>query len=203
MFEEHQSKIGRYARQDADSMAKVYTFVLATIQQSLWQTPEIMQSIEHEGIESRFLWGFKYDAYEYLIEHKATIYAVAMNIWRGHADPLDQEYELTRYFAGLKGLGLVKGGFMVQLCFGLGGCLDSHNITRHGLDERKFKASRFKSASLKNKRSILRNYFAVIMSAGGCEALWDSWCQYVADRQPGRYEDAYAVSALHVKAIGA
>ena len=203
MFNEHQAKIGRYARQDAGSMARVYAFVLATIQQGLWQTPEIMDSIDKEGLDSRFLWGFKYDAYTYLMEHHETIYDVSMTLWRGHANPAHQEYELTRYFAGLPGLGVVKGGFMVQLCFGLSGCLDSHNIKRYGLDERKFKASRFKSASLKGKRTILRNYFNVIRSEGGCEGLWDSWCNYVAQQQPERYSNAYEVSELHLKAIGA
>ena len=201
MFETHQAKIGAFARRDADSMARVYAFVLATVQQPLWQTPEIMKSLDNEGAESRFLWGFKIPAYDYLQEHKETIYEVSMAIWRGHANPEIQAYELLRYFAGLPGLGVVKGGFMVQLCFGGAGCLDSHNIKRWGLDPSKFKACRYKNGNPKRRAIILRDYFAIIASKGGCEELWDSWCRYVAKRSPERYKNAYAVSQLHMEVI--
>jgi len=202
MFDEHQTKIGRYARQGPDEMARVYTFVLATIQQSLWMTPDIMQSIDREGIESRYLWGFKYDAYEYLVDNQRQIYDNAMDIYSGYASPEVQEQELLYYFASLPGLGIVKAGFMVQLCFGMAGCIDTHNLSMYGICPNKFKASRFKAAKDKTKRLIMLQYLTVIDSEGGCGSFWDRWCEYVAKRSPERYTGPYAVSELHVTAIG-
>ena len=203
MFDEHQAKIGRYARRDADSMARVYAFVLMTVQQPLHMMPTAMRSLDTDGVESRFLWGFKIPAYDFLMENKQAIYDVSMAIYRGHADPELQQHELLRYFAGLPGLGVVKGGFMVQLCFGLAGCIDSHNMARFGIKPSRFKAARFKRAQTKTRNVILRDYFSVIKTNGGCAELWNSWCVYVHKRNPVEYTSAYAVSELHVTAIGA
>ena len=201
MFNEHQSRIGSYARQSPEQMARVYAFVLATVQQSLWQTPEIMASIDAEGIDSRFLWGFKGPAYEFIEAEYEGVYETAMAIYLGYANPDVVGYELVRYFAGLPGLGVVKGGFMAQLCFGVAGCMDTHNMTMYGINPNQFKAHIFKNGSVKRRRRMLREYFTLIDSEGGCAALWDRWCEYVAERNPERYTGAYEVSELHVKAI--
>lgn len=203
MFNDHQRVIGGYARSGPDEMARVYAFVLATVQQRLWQTPEIMYSIDNEGIESRFLWGFKGPAYEYLCDNKEEIYETAMAINRNFASPASRSYELLYYFAGLPGLGIVKGGFLVQLCFGMAGCIDSHNMALFGIAPSRFKASVFKAAKRKKRRRMLHDYLAVIAAKGGCEVMWDRWCIHVHKLNTERYESAHAVSKLHVTAIGA
>ena len=111
--------------------------------------------------------------------------------------------ELLMYFAGLPGLGLVKGGFVAQLCFGVAGCLDTHNITIHGLQPSTFAAHRFKGARTeKTKRKLVAHYVELCRALGGAGKLWDNWCQYVADKRPGIYNDADHVSKLHCEAIG-
>ena len=200
MFDEHQDKIGRYARGSHRNMARVYTFVLATIQQSLWQTPAIMASIDAEGVESRFLWGMKENGYTYAVSEAEGIYDTSMAIWMSFTDDAIP-YELTRFYAGLPGLGVVKGGFMAQLCFGVSGCIDTHNMALYGVEPKQFKASIFKSGSIKRRKRMLTEYMQLIDSEGGCAALWDRWCEYVYKRNNERYDSAYEVSALHVKAI--
>lgn len=203
MFEEHQPQIGRFARQSPVNMAKVYTFVLATVQQSLHSTPAIMEDIALRGIESRYLWGFKADAYEFLTENMNAVYETSMSLYLNHADPEVARSELLRYFAGLPGLGLVKGGFMVQLCFGYVGCLDTHNIAIFELNDYEFKSSRFKSGKTKTQKKLVKSYLSLVDKIGGCDFLWDNWCRYVARKYPERYKSAVCVSRLHVEAIGA
>lgn len=202
MFREHQPKIGQFARSSANNMARVYTFVLMTVQQSLHTVPEMMQDIDTRGNQSRFLWGFKIPAYDWIQEHKETVYETAMDISQGYADPSVRAKELLRYFATLPGLGLVKGGFMAQLCFGVSGCFDTHNLKYFDILPLKFKASRFKSASKELKTKLIQDYQALVKDKGGCEALWNHWCNLVAQKQPIHYNSAYDVSEMHCRAIG-
>ncbi len=203
MFETHQKEIGRFARDNADNMFRVVVFVHATIQQQLNIIPEIMEDIDVEGLASIHLWGYKRAAYEWFDDNKDQVYQTAMAIYDGHADPADCEHELLKYFATLPGLGLVKGGFVIQLCFGLSGCIDRHNIARFGIPKRQFDASRFNAARMQSTRNrIVRQYHEVVAKGGGTQALWDGWCAYVAEKQSAVHESAWAVSRLHCEAIG-
>ena len=44
-------------------------------------------------------------------------------------------------------------------------------------------------------------YIKTCEDLGGCEYLWDSWCQYLAEIYPNIYTDANDVSDLHVNCI--
>lgn len=207
MFDKHQSKIAAYAKQGPDEFGRVITFVYATIQQSLDTVPGAMKSIDREGIESRYLWGFKRDAFEWLQSNKAAVYNDAMEL-SCIPDPAIAERELLAMFGELPGLGLVKGGFAAQLAFGLGGCIDGHNVRRFEvLEGRKslpifMKAWHYKKARPAKKAEYVSAYQALLQRAGGCEALWDDWCIYLRSRSPAKYESADYVSELHCIALG-
>ena len=202
MFNTHQNEIGHFARESAGNMARVYQFVITTVQQSLVDTPNFMSDIDTQGDKSKHLWGWKRDAFTFSIENADAIFDTSMTIYREISDPEIVRHELLKFFAGLPGLGLVKGGFMVQLCFGLSGCIDTHNINRFGLDDKTFKAARFKGAKTdKTRNAIVRAYHEIVDACGGCAALWDEWCEHVASRQPQNYDNAFDVSAIHVLAI--
>jgi hypothetical protein len=101
-------------------------------------------------------------------------------------------------------LGLVKGGFVVQLCFGLSGCIDTHNLNMACIKPSRVSAARFKKAkSWRTKDNIAREYQEYIQEFGGTETLWDSWCDYVAKQRPKRFASGFEVSQLHCDAIGA
>jgi hypothetical protein len=120
-----------------------------------------------------------------------------------HPNPEHAAHELLNYFASLPGLGLVKGGFLAQLVFGLVGCIDTHNLTRFNVRPYDVAARAFKSA----KTSATRNrkievYLDICAKLGGCAALWDGWCEYVYARNRGDYyTSAQQVSQMHVDAI--
>lgn len=202
MFETHQPIIGEYARASAANMARVYKFVLATIQQPLNMTPDIVADFEREGAASRYAFGVKADALRWIDDNAERVHGLAMLLWDSVADPDIAERELIGYFASLPGLGIVKGGFLAQLCFGVGGCLDMHNVARFGLNASRFNASRFKRAKTPRTRcAIVSEYCETLAACGGSALLWDEWCAYVAERDKA-YTNAFAVSELHCTALG-
>lgn len=203
MFNIHQKQIAQFAKANPENMARVITFVYATVQQPLTMVTMIMESIDEQGGSCEYLFGWKLPAFLYVEENQQAIYNIAMNIYDVYPNPKVAEHELLKYFASLPGLGLVKGGFVVQLCFGLSGCLDSHNLERFGYTKQTFAASKFKNAKTEKTRNrLVSKYHTAISKAGGTASLWDSWCDYVANKQPNTYNSGYDVSRLHCEAIG-
>jgi hypothetical protein len=180
-------------------MARVITFVYLTIQQSILTVEQAMRDVDRNGAESKFLWGFKVAAYDWLSANKQDVYDTAMALWRGTADPEQAALDTLMYFASLPGLGLVKGGFANQLIFGETGCLDTHNSIIFEVDPYRFKASRYKAVSMKRKAIMAMDYAALCEDVGGPEFLWNNWCKYVGERSA---TSAYEISAIHVRALG-
>lgn len=202
-FTAHQPVIADFAQSSPENMAKVYRFVLATIQQPLWMTPGIVQDFERQGSKSAFAFGMKGVALDWLAGNYHWVYDVATRTYVGGEADADVTAErLMLYFASLPGLGLIKGGFMAQLCFGLSGCIDRHNCARFGYNERDFAAHRFKALRRDGSRLFMvQEYLEMVRSCGGTAQLWAEWCEYVAARDK-RYGDAVTVSALHCVALG-
>lgn len=200
MFAKHQKTIAAYAQRDAESFARVMSFVILTVRMPINRVPTDMRDLDQKGSKSGVLWGWKREAFSYVQDHKERIYSDAMELF-AIADPYEAERQLLAYFAELPGFGLVKGGFVVQLAFGLGGCLDTHNVVRFGLNINHFKSTRFKNAKRWSTRyKVVDLYQSLLAAAGGCETLWNEWCSYVAENQG--YGSAFEVSALHCEALG-
>ena len=90
------------------------------------------------------------------------------------------------------GLGLAKSGFIVQMLYGMSGCIDTHNLTRFNLHRR-----RFACGTKATDRRRIGEYNDMVGRLGGTARLWDEWCIYVADRD-ANYVDADHVSRLHL-----
>ena len=221
MFSNHQKRIGDYARRDADSMARVFSFVVLTIRERLATIPDAMATLDaardgdgtaQNEIDS-ILYGSKRAAIYQIDAEKDSIYWQAESIVYHAESERDAARELIRLFASIHGVGLAKAGFMAQLCYGVGGCLDSHNIERFGINPNAIKSCRYKNAKrLSTRDRILNQYLDLCESFGGAESLWDSWCHYVATRDDPTgfrmngnaplYRDAEHVSALHCESLG-
>lgn len=202
MYREHQPAIARHVAKSQSAFADLFRFVIATIRQPLYSTPLQVKDFKRLGSQSVFAFSGKAPALDWLADNEATLYRDAMSIVDAAPDPDRLAREATFYFATLPGLGLVKGGFMAQLAFGVSGCLDSHNAARFGLRPSMLRADSFKSAALKTRWRRLDAYLSAVNDCGGTELLWDEWCAYVAERAPQRYGSAYAASALHCSALG-
>ena len=75
-----------------------------------------------------------------------------------------------------------------------------HNSNIFEVDPYRFKASRYKSASMKRKAIMAADYASLCLDFGGPEFLWDNWCSYVAKRNG---YSADTISAMHTQAIQA
>jgi len=198
MFERDQALIAEYAQASPENMAGVYRFVLATIQQPLEQVGEIKADFEEKGEASRYAFASKRTALQWLADpaNVDSMYAIAMARKEAGRDAL------LAVFAELPGLGIVKAGFMVQLCFGVSGCLDTHNMKRLDINPNRFAAARYKGAKTEaTKQAIRDEYHAAVDRLGGCEALWNSWCDYVATLRPAKWESGDVVSRYHSAVI--
>lgn len=202
MFHTHNPIIREYAQTGPLEVADVARFVIATIQQSIEHTPEIAHEFRHMGAASKYAFGWKGPAIDWHNENARRTHADAMAIYRGADCERACEVALTEYFASLPGLGLAKGGFMVQLCFGLSGCLDSHNLARFGIAAGPFQANAFKALRRDaTRRQRAADYVNHVHACGGPAGLWDSWCDYVADLRPATFESGFHVSSYHVAAL--
>ena len=169
----------------------MFLFVVATIQQQFHTVGAIVKDAEEYGLESKHLWGHKAKSMEYVIENKQMLYDAIF-------DPnMDLEDKLLSV-AEVPGIGLVKAGFVLQLCIGEVGCLDVHNLRRFGLDAQTFKMGKVKYLTARKKATL---YLETCIDCGRSETLWNEWCQLIADKYPKRWFGADHVSATHAEII--
>jgi len=196
MYAEDQPKIAAYARQSPKHFARVYKFVVATIQQPLHTVGKALRDFDEHGSASKFAFGHKATAIDFIDANAAEVWETA------DALSLAGPEALLSYLADLPGIGVVKGGFLAQLVWGEAGCLDMHNIERFGLDAKQFTAARFKNAKgAATRQKIIRNYLDLCADLGGVQGLWDTWCEFVAARDVINYHSADHVSRLHSEFI--
>jgi hypothetical protein len=229
MFAKHQPLISQFARQNPDNFAAVCRFVVVTIQNRLFNVVSDCETLaaalsddataaDLEAVES-VTYGHKRQAVDTIQAEKAALYWQAEEIVF-HAETERQAAKsLIALFATIPGLGIVKSGFIAQLIYGCGGCLDTHNLIRFGINPNKVRSTRYKNAkTLKTKSKILDEYLDFCEQFGGCEELWNTWCEFVANREdetgfrmngnrapydnPEYSSPAEYVSALHCIAIG-
>ncbi len=203
MYREHAAQIREHvAAGGLDAFRHVALFTLATIRVPLWSAAASTRAILADGPDrnsqafKRVIWGHKLDGLEFLGGAAGgTVYHAACN-----RAAVDDAAGVLDILTTVPGLGLAKAGFLAQMCYGLAGCLDTHNLRRFGL-----------SANLCSLRGNLKPptrarrigaYLEAIETCGGTESLWDGWCVYLADRDPSRYAHAYDVSELHSAALG-
>lgn len=186
MYSEHQPVISDYALDSEENFARVLKFVLFTIRQSLTEATN-----QSRGEQEANLFGYKLKAYEEIERDVEKILEDCLRFNGQENFPAVLE-RLTR----MHGFGLVKAGFVCQLVFGFGGCIDSHNMVLYGIDRKQLRIDGIKSH--KKRLDKCREYLALCEKLGGSEILWDNWCEYVAQQQPNTFESAYDVSELHV-----
>ena len=197
MFKTHQTKISKWAMRSVDNTAKVCLLVSATIQT---QTPRVFdeyRDILAKGKASPYCWGMKEQTYDYVMQNKKQIYRVLKDAKLGKIKLVDCLVELSR----MDGIGLAKAGFIMQLCIGEVGCMDTHNLQRFGLEAKTFKFG--KTASDKLRRMKAELYIQACEEQGGCEYLWNSWCELIGtEKFPELYGTGEAVSKLHCDWLG-
>ena len=196
MYAEHQHQIRTYAALGWPEARRVVHFVVLTIQEPLHRVGGYLELVEQGNLKP--LWGNKRRAYDWLAEHGRTWWAAVA----AHAEA-GRHAEALEHAARCPGLGLAKAGFVLQLCFGIVGCLDTHNVRRFGLSRSSFTLKR--DTKFETRLRKARRYVELCEELGGCASLWDSWCEYAYEHgkgNRGRYSGPEEVSATHVHALG-
>lgn len=201
MFDTHQPIIGAWARERPAHLREVLRFAVLSARQPLYNLPADMEQAHRGGPEAMgVLFGWKHRAWVAAEDNQDAIYAQCLDLWE-HSPPEHLAPDLILYLAQQWGLGPAKAGFVAQMAFGVGGCLDTHNLRRFGLREvRGFRQLK----SLRGRRHMIERYCAALATCGSTRTLWDSWCHYVANqsRRQNLYHNAEHVSALHCISLG-
>jgi hypothetical protein len=184
MYTDEQPIISQFARQSPTNFRKVATFVLCTIRMPLLDAADDTPKA-WAGEPCRSMFGHKHGAFAYLERHGDDLWYELEYLYTLGAS----ENAMLRVISQVPGIGLAKGGFILQLCYGVSGCLDSHNLERFQIKE-----SRYKKKLAKGR---LEEYNDLCARLGGPAYLWDTWCEYLAARD-GRYLSAREVSRLHL-----
>jgi hypothetical protein len=196
VYKQHATKVQAYAQQSADNMAWVILLVICSIRMNWLTVGDQLKDIKELKHDSRFLKNrTRAKAYKYISAHKHKMYGQMMAVINSHKnDNDDRAMSLMKVFIRVPGLGLAKAGFVCQLCVGLVGCIDSHNLKLYGLDPRCLDYDK----SIKNQALLAekkRNYIEICHSYG-TEFLWNKWCEHVATGSP-HWIDGDHVSAVH------
>lgn len=204
MYSTHQAKIGAYGRASPDNMAHVLKFVIITIRNPLYNVSADLEQVGEDADSFHAIaWGYKGKAINEIEEDKHALYAQAEEIWYHATSEREAFKNLLGLFTGVTGLGLAKAGFACQLLYGVGGCIDSHNLERFDIKPTAIKAGKLKNAkTFKTRDKHLENYVDLVDRVGGCASLWDGWCTYLADKNPSVYRNGEHVSAIHCEALG-
>tara|TARA_X000001316_G_C922213_1_gene37146 strand:- start:289 stop:942 length:654 start_codon:yes stop_codon:yes gene_type:complete len=164
-----------------------------------------MQDVRDNGADSKFLWGWKRDMYDYLQVHGEQLYDKLMEIKTtkyGKHGVLERDKQMMFELTKVPGLGVVKAGFVMQLMFGRVGCVDVHNLKR--LRSVKLTDLSFpKSLRDETKLKKIENYVQICKGNNSSEKLWNKWCEVLTYKQcnRGRFKSGFDVSMFHLTAL--
>ena len=194
MFSTHQKAIADFALSSNVGLERTFRLVFLSIRQPFHSMAKQMRDVDDNGLQSPYLFGWKRDGLAFVRANASTIRETLKAVPAGYGDA-----QALLEVATVPGLGLVKAGFVLQLVTGSAGCIDSHNLQRFGLNANAFKYGSNASDALKRKKALA--YLDACWKAGGCESLWNGWCDYVAAQQPKHWHSGFDVSAMHESAI--
>jgi hypothetical protein len=194
MFSTHQKAISDFALGSNVGLERTFRLVFLSIRQPFHTMQKQMQDVDTNGMQSPYLFGWKRSGLAFVRANASTLRETLRAVPGGYGDA-----QALLDVATVPGLGLVKAGFVLQLVTGSAGCLDSHNMERFGLNVHAFKYGANASDALKRKKALA--YLDACWRSGGCESLWDGWCDHVAAYHPKHWTDGNAVSRMHQTAI--
>lgn len=197
MYANHQPIIQAYAHSSPQALATVCAMAILPIRRPFFDIPADTDDWrDGRAEENGVLYGWKSGAVEY-INRNADAIAWHCGVAMLHGGP----DSLVEYLATLPGLGLVKGGFVAQMVRGVSGCVDSINAALFGIGRKTFDNTVKPRSPATRERNVIK-YNALVERLGGTETLWNEWCAHQAKKAPQRYASAFAVSAMHLEALG-
>ena len=207
MFKNHNPVINAYMQENHEQMSMGIMFVVLSVKTPFHTMKRQMDDYKVNGVNSKYVWGFKIDTHHYLQDHGKELYDDLMELWMtpkkefgGTQDQKDAA--MLMRLIEVPGLRAVKAGFVMQMMFGRVGCFDVHNLRRF----RKVDPKDFTFADVakpETKFAKLMNYVSLCKVNRSTEKLWDSWCEQLVYKpcNRGRFSSGQEVSQLHVEAL--
>ena len=193
MFIKHGKEISVMSKSDPKYTKGVLEFTNETIRTPLYRAMTDMAEIKKKGAKATCLNNTsKNRAYKYIQRNYKYLHSVIHSDFMTTAEKMVDLMEIPN-------IGPAKSGFILQMCIGEVGCIDCHNQQMFGIDIKDITLQ--KPAKLATKLKVAQNYIKLCEDLGGAEYLWDNWCDFIADRHPTKFDDAYHVSQVHVDAI--
>ncbi len=198
MFKDHNKALNTFIQASPDNLFRAGLFVISSIRQPLSTLENQLADIYINKENSKHLWGFKYQSYLDLVEHKQFLYDELLKLYHSDLDNyLDNALVLIA--DNITGLGLVKAGFLIQLAFGEIGCIDSRNKEQFGITRNTLRYAKNTSLDIRLNKAF--KYRKLSASIGPCSFLWDNWCTELALSSPETYINGHEVSKSHLDII--
>lgn len=199
-FKDVNPVINAYMQKSEMHMQDGIMFVVLSIKTPFHTMSKQMQDYRKHGLSSKYVWGFKKQTLEYLLENRADLYkrlmaASRLDISKGTRDRMMMEM-LTQ----VPGLGLVKAGFVMQMMFGRVGCIDVHNARRFRKVTPK-DLTFSPTAKFATRLQKIDNYIDICKGHRSTEKLWDQWCDLIADKHCNHFQSGWDVSKYHLEAL--
>lgn len=195
MFAEHQPQLAKLGRHSADGFERVATFVLLTIRMPLREACLDYKALRTGADRVKSLFGSKHAGLAHIREHAAEILERLEYVYETAESDDDAADAMLAIVMEIPGIGLAKGGFILQILYGISGCIDTHNLTRFELTETTFK---LRKDALPRTQSKLRRKYNEFCHRIGTATLWDDWCAFMAANDPVNYHNPEFVSSLHL-----
>lgn len=202
MYQRDCTTISNYALASPSGLRDVGEFTICTVNMPLSRVLDMRRDVKVNGYQSKWLSSVKRDGFAYLSQMSPSLHANLCKIIDKHGtDTIDAAQQAIDTLMDIPGVGMVKAGFIAQMCGLEVACLDRHNVRALGMKEDALKIDKKLKPDTRNKK--IRNYVKLCRRSGGAEYWWDTWCNYVADK--GGLNQSLptgdAVSAYHVTAV--
>jgi len=200
MYQRDCIEISEYAEESPDNFYDVLEFVLCTINMPLSRVIDQRVSIKKDGLNSKWLSKVKASGVYYGQQNKSELFDTTFSIKAKHGTKLAGSYRAVDNLMQIPSIGVVKAGFIAQMCGFNVACLDRHNVREFGIKENILTISKTLNPDLKLKKC---KTYTQLCQRKGTEFWWDFWCNFVAERggMNKSLPTGDAVSAYHVKAI--
>lgn len=198
MFADHQPLISQWVRSHPDNMRDVAIFCIITAH---WPFDRVRDDFDDvKSGDTSVLCGWKTEAVRLAHHESGGRFEQLETLWREDWGPDIMLAHVAQWY----GLGHVKGGFFLQLCYGISGCLDVRNAELHGLQRSALRSDGDVRFPTRVKRAS--RYNELCERLGGTRNLWDTWCDLYALEYQGSRKDDFAtgwqVSAEHCRVFG-
>ena len=199
-FKDVNPVINAYMQKSEMHMQDGIMFVVLSIKTPFHTMSKQMQDYRKHGLSSKYVWGFKKQTLEYLLENRSDLYRRLMAASRIDVSKNARDRLMMEMLTQVPGLGLVKAGFVMQMMFGRVGCIDVHNSRRF----RKVtpKDLQFSpTAKFTTRLQKIDNYIDICKGHRSTSKLWDQWCDLIADKHCNHFSSGWDVSKYHLEAL--